>query len=62
MSFNDSLKDFAKKPLGFRIGVIAGILAALGLLYWQFFYSGLSDEIGQLKATNTQLKQKHQKL
>jgi len=62
MSLNDTLKDFSKKPLGFRLGVIAGAYAVVGLLYWQFYYSGMSDELGQLKATNTQLKQKHQKL
>lgn len=62
MALNDALRDFSKKPLGFRIGVMAAGVGVIALLYWQLFYSDMSDELKGLKATNAKLQQKHKKL
>jgi Tfp pilus assembly protein PilO len=43
----EMLAEFSKKPLAVKLGTLAGVLAVLGFLYWQFYYSTLADEKGQ---------------
>ncbi len=62
MAANDALADFAKKPIGFKIAVFLGVYAVLGFLYWQLYYSGMSDKVAELEVTGNRLQQEHQKL
>ena len=61
-SLNDSLRSFAKKPLGFKVGVFAAGIVVVALLYYQLYYSSLSDEFDSLKVQNTQLTTQHKQL
>ena len=42
-----ALEDFARRPLGVKIGTFAGLGALLGLLYFQFGYQAVKKEIEQ---------------
>lgn len=57
MARTDLVGALAKKPPAYKAAVLAGVMALLGLVYWQFFYSGLKDEkAGQIRAKNKALK------
>ena len=43
------LDSFMDKPLGLRIGVWVGSLCLFGFLFWQYFYSDLAKELGELE-------------
>jgi Tfp pilus assembly protein PilO len=51
----DFLGELARKPLQVKLGVLGGVLAVLGVLYWQFFYSSLADEQRELSVQRTKL-------
>ncbi len=42
-SSSDIAANLAKLPPAKKAAVLGGVLAVLGLLYWQFYYSGLED-------------------
>jgi type IV pilus assembly protein PilO len=56
MAGRDLLGELSRKPLGFKVGLLAGVLAVLGLFYWQFLYSGAQDSLQQAKNKNKQLR------
>ena len=58
----DYMGELAAKPLNFKLAVLGAVLAALGLLYWQLFYSGLSEDLDAAKNRNRSLRQKSDKL
>src|SRR5262245_38038948 len=39
-----TLAELAKKPPGVQLAVLGSVLLVLGFLYWQFFYSGLTED------------------
>jgi len=62
MALEDSLKEFSKKPLGYKAAVFVGIYAVFGFFYWQFMYSGLSDDLGNLRVVGKRIQDEHTKL
>ncbi len=58
MAANDILKQFSKKPPAVKIGILAGVAVILGALYWQFFYSELSDAKRKAAAKKSSLIKK----
>lgn len=40
---SDLVANLAKMPPGKKAAVLGGVLAVMALLYWQFFYSGLTE-------------------
>jgi type IV pilus assembly protein PilO len=44
MAQNDLVAQFARKPPAVQAGIFLGVIALLGLIYWQFFYSALADD------------------
>jgi type IV pilus assembly protein PilO len=53
MARTDLVGQLAKKPPAFKAAVLAGVMAFFGILYWQFFYSGLKDQkAGEIRAKN----------
>jgi type IV pilus assembly protein PilO len=59
---NDFVAQLAKKPPQVKLAILAAVLAAFGLIYWQFFYSALSDKLVQLQAQRTQLQNDNKRL
>jgi Tfp pilus assembly protein PilO len=41
---SSAVATLARKPLGTQLAVLGGILAVLGFLYWNFFYSDMQEE------------------
>ena len=62
MAKGNALEDFAKKPLGFQIGVFVGIAVVLGGLYWYLFYSELSAQLDSELSSNKSKLSKKKKL
>lgn len=62
MARTDYMAELARKPPGFKLALLGGILAVLGLLYWQMMYSSVSDDLDSAKARNRSLRQKSDKL
>ncbi len=62
MASNDFVSNLASKPIGFKLGLLGGIIALLGILYWQFFYSSLSDELKTAKNRTNTLQKKSERL
>lgn len=62
MARTDYIAELARKPPGFKLALLGGIIAVLGLFYWQFMFSGLSDDLDSAKARNRSLRQKSDKL
>lgn len=54
--------QLADKTTGQKIGILAGVVAVLGLLYWQFFYSSLDEELTSAKSAYTRLERENQSL
>src|SRR5690606_3253476 len=59
---NDLAAQLAKRPLHVQLGILAGVLAVLGVLYWQFFYSALAERQDQLTAERRKLAGDEKKL
>ncbi len=62
MARKDYISILASKPPGYKLAVLGGVAVVLGFLYWQFFYSQLSDDLQQAKNQTTSLEQKNVKL
>jgi len=62
MASKDYVAELSRKPLGFKIALLAGVVVVLGFLYWQFFYSELSDELQQERTRTNTLTKKGEKL
>jgi Tfp pilus assembly protein PilO len=62
MARRDFAAELSKKPIGFKVGILAGVLAVLGFFYWQFFYSTLSDERTSLTTQRKKLSKQDKKL
>jgi type IV pilus assembly protein PilO len=48
---------FLKLKLGARLGVVVGLIAAIGGIYYVLFYTDLSDQADQLRTAQTQLRE-----
>lgn len=59
---NDSLRAFAKRPLGYKVAVFIGGMAVVGGLYYQLRYSGLSDELDEATQLNQVTQQRNAEL
>lgn len=62
MAGRDYLGELSRKPLGFKLGLLGGTLAVLGFFYWQFFFSGINEDLTRAKNQNKQLRQSNTKL
>ena len=62
MAGRDYLGELSRKPLGFKLGLLGGILAVLGFFYWQFMYSGASEDLTRAKNKNRLLRQDNERL
>ena len=62
MARRDYAAELAKKPLGYKAGVLAAVLAVMGFFYWQFFYSTLSDERTTLTTERKKLAKQEKQL
>ena len=62
MARRDYVSELASKPMGFKLGLLAALIVLMGVLYWQFFYSGLSDELKTAKNRTNTLQKKSEKL
>jgi type IV pilus assembly protein PilO len=58
MARRDLAAELSQKPLGFKLGILAGVLVVLGFFYWQFFYSSLADEQKALTSERSKLAKK----
>ena len=54
--------QLAEKPLKTQLGILVAVLVVLGFLYWQFFYSSLSEEKTNVESQFTSLQQENDKL
>lgn len=45
---NQVIENFLERPLSHKIGFWVGSLGILTFLFWQYAYSGLSEEVGKL--------------
>lgn len=62
MAGRDVFGELARKPLGYKLGLLAGVLAVLVFLYWQFMYSGLDEQLTRARGKNRTLQQQNEKL
>jgi len=62
MARSDFATELASKPLGIKLGILGGVLAFLGFMYWQFMYSSLSDESAKLEHERTKLAKQEKDL
>lgn len=53
---NDIVAGLAKQPAHIKAAILVGVLAALGGIYWQFFYSSLAEEVENLENEHTTLQ------
>lgn len=56
------VNQLPKRPLSYKISVLLAALGVLGLLYYQFFYSDLSDRKAELEQQRSVLLEKQRKL
>jgi Tfp pilus assembly protein PilO len=61
-SKSDLAATLAKMPPAKRAAILGAVLAALGLLYWQFFYSGLKESEDSEKSTHSRLMKEQKKI
>ncbi len=59
---SDFVKDLARRPPRQKVAILLGVLGLLGFLYWQFFYSGLTEELDGAVAEKASLVQKFEEL
>lgn len=62
MASSDWISQLAKKPPAYKAGVLFGVMAVLGLFYYQFRYSSLADERNSAERQHNALRQTNQKL
>jgi type IV pilus assembly protein PilO len=62
MARSDLVANLSRKPLPVKLGILAGVLAVLGFLYWQFGYSALVDERKQLENQAKKLAEENKRL
>ncbi len=51
------LADLSKKGPVVHVGLVVGAALFLGVLYWQFYYTGVTEELEQQKQHNAGLQQ-----
>jgi len=54
--------QLAKQPPAKKAAILAAVLAGLGLLYWQFYYSGLKETRDSAKSARSRLQSQQRKL
>lgn len=59
---NNVINDFARRPPQFKIAVFVGLGVVLGLLYWQFLLSPLSQKRDEARQAITSLEGERDKL
>ncbi len=59
---SDLAAQLAKQTPAKKAAILGAVLAALGLLYWQFFYSGLTEERDSQKGLRSRLQAEQRKL
>lgn len=57
----DFASELAKKPPAVKLGILLGVCAALGLVYWQLYYSSMSEELESAKTRYSQLQQENKR-
>jgi Tfp pilus assembly protein PilO len=62
MAIQDALNQLAKKPLKYKLGVMAGVLVGIGVIYYQLMWSSLSETKGQEERRKSSLIEKQRKL
>lgn len=50
---SDFVRDLSRKPTGTKVAILVGIMAVFGVLYYQFFYTSLTEEETQAKRAKT---------
>lgn len=58
----DLAAQIARQPPHIKAVILVGVLAVLGFVYWQFFYSTLADEKKQAAVTRKKLASEEEKL
>lgn len=61
-SSSEFLQDLAKKPPAHKAAILFGILAVVGFVYWQFFYSDLKTSKQKAERKRNRLQQKRKQL
>jgi type IV pilus assembly protein PilO len=54
--------QLAAKPLSHQVGILLGTMLALGLFYYQFFYSTLDEDLQTAKSGNVAAEQRNDEL
>jgi type IV pilus assembly protein PilO len=62
MARKDLLGELAKKPLPVKLAILGGVLAALGLIYYQLMYSPLKDSYNEAKSKHARLIKQNKRL
>ncbi len=62
MASQDLVAQLAKKPPAVKLGILVGVMAVLGLLYWQLVYSSLQEDMAKSARTRDTLDKEHKKL
>ncbi|WP_428261912.1 type 4a pilus biogenesis protein PilO [Haliangium sp.] len=62
MADNDFFDDLAKKSAGYKLGVVLIPLVLGGMLYWQFFYTDISDRLSYLESRQSTLLSEQRQL
>jgi Tfp pilus assembly protein PilO len=61
-SSSELIERFSRQPTSTKVATFVGIAAAMGLLYWYFFYADLQDQLKQQQATARKLAQEDERL
>lgn len=62
MAQESPIAKLAAKPLQFQVAVLIGTLVVLGLLYYQFFYSTLDEDLQSSKSAYAREEKKNDEL
>ncbi len=62
MAGKDLVAQLSKKPPSVKAGILAGVLVAFGLLYWQLLYSSLEEEFTRAGRARETLEKENKKL
>ena len=62
MAREDIREKLARQPPGTKLALLAGALLAVGLGYWQLFYSPLKSEVSAADSRHDQLRSENRRL
>jgi len=55
----DLATELAKKPPAVKLGILLAVVGLLGVVYWQMFYSSMSEELEAAKQAHASLQQEN---